>query len=75
MVEPSVLTTSGSSIPGSWLLVVENEVPPAVVPAFSPGAAAWGARTEGDDAASDGSVSGRGEASGTPWVIAKCVRS
>jgi hypothetical protein len=55
-------------MPGSWLLVVEKEVPLTLVPAFSTGAAAvWGlALPDGDGAAIDGSDSGRGEVSGTP---------
>ena len=50
MVDPSVLTMSGSSMPGSWLLVVEKGVPLTVVPAFPTGAAAvWGlAMPDGD---------------------------
>ncbi len=76
MVDPSVLTMSGSSTPGSWLLVVEKVVPPAVVPALSTGPAAWGlALPDRDGAAIDGSDSGRGELSGTPWLTAKWVRS
>ena len=63
---------SGSSMPGSWLLVVEKEVPPTVVAAFSTGAAAWGLLLpDGDGAAVSGSDSGRGEVSGMPRVTAK----
>ena len=62
-------------MPGSWLLVVEKDVPLAVEPAFSTADGAWRLARSGGEDAIDGSEKGRGELSGRPWVTAKCLRS
>ena len=69
IVEPSVLTTSGSSTPSSWLFVVEKvlvALPPLVCGAF---VAVGGADVPG--ARVPGSTTGVTVGSGTPWVPAK----
>ena len=63
IVEPSVLTMSGSSTPGSWLLVVEKEVPPPALSVVAP-AGAGTLLTEGRGPP----AVGPGRASGVPLV-------
>ena len=67
---------SGSSTPGSWSFVVENEVPAAVVPTFSASVLAAGLTAPAVlGALIDGSLNGLGAASGRPRVAFRCERS
>src|SRR5690349_14381360 len=68
MVEPSVLTLSGSSTPGSWTFVVENVDDPLL--GLSGDAVACG-DTFPDGGAGDGAWSGRTVGSATPLVCLK----